>query len=49
MKTIIELIKFLHSRKKIWLLPIVAIIVLIGSLLILSQGSVFAPFIYTLF
>jgi hypothetical protein len=44
-----EFLLFLTHRKKLWLLPLLIIIVLIGSMLILSQGSVFAPFIYTLF
>ena len=49
MATILELIKFLIARKKIWLLPSIFIIVIFGFLIILSQGSVLAPFIYTLF
>ncbi|MGM9426208.1 DUF5989 family protein [Hydrogenophaga sp. MI9] len=44
-----ELLAFLRTRKKLWLLPLILVIVLIGSLLILAQGSVLAPFIYTLF
>lgn len=44
-----ELLTFLRSRKKLWLLPLVFLIVLIGGLLVLAQGSVLAPFIYTLF
>lgn len=44
-----ELIAFLRKRKKLWLMPIILVIVLLGSLLILAQGSVIAPFIYTLF
>lgn len=44
-----ELFFFLKSRKKLWLAPIVISMVIIGSLLILAQGSVVAPFIYTLF
>lgn len=43
-----ELLIFLKSRKKLWLLPIIIILLLIGGLLILAQGSVVAPFIYTL-
>ncbi len=46
---IIELIRFLKKRKKFWLLPIILILALFGSLLILAQGSVVAPFIYTIF
>lgn len=44
-----ELWAFLRMRKKLWLAPIIFIIVLIGALLIVAKGSVFAPFIYTLF
>jgi Family of unknown function (DUF5989) len=44
-----ELIAFLKVRKKFWMLPIILIMLLIGGLLILAQGSAIAPFIYTLF
>jgi hypothetical protein len=44
-----ELWAFLVIRKKLWLLPIIMVMVLLGGLLILAQGSVLAPFIYTLF
>jgi hypothetical protein len=44
-----ELWAFLRIRKKLWLLPIIVVMVLMGGLLILAQGSVLAPFIYTLF
>jgi len=44
-----ELWAFLRVRKKLWLAPIIAIMVLLGGLLILAKGSVLAPFIYTLF
>ena len=40
---------FLRVRKKFWLLPIILALVVIGGLLLLAQGSVLAPFIYTLF
>lgn len=40
---------FLRVRKKFWLLPLLLVILLIGSLLVAVQGSVIAPFIYTLF
>lgn len=49
MSFIVEMIDFLKERKKLWLLPIIVIMVLLGSLLIFAQGSVLAPFIYTLF
>lgn len=44
-----EMYAFLRKRKKMWLAPILIVIVLLGALLILGQGSVLAPFIYTLF
>jgi hypothetical protein len=44
-----ELWAFLKARKKLWLLPIILGLVVLGGLLILAQGSVVAPFIYTLF
>jgi hypothetical protein len=44
-----ELWQFLRVRKKLWLAPILAITLLLGGLIVLAQGSVVAPFIYTLF
>jgi hypothetical protein len=44
-----ELFLFLRLNKKLWLLPIIMMMVLLGGLLILAQGSVIAPFVYTLF
>ena len=44
-----EFWEFLKVRKKYWLLPIIITLVLFGGLIILSQGSVVAPFIYTIF
>ena len=49
MEFIKELWTFLLVRKKIWLAPIIIIMLILGGLLILAQGSVIAPFIYTLF
>lgn len=49
MKLLLELWRFLKIRKKLWLAPIVIIMVVFGGLLYLAQGSVVAPFIYTLF
>jgi hypothetical protein len=45
----LELWAFMKERKKFWLLPIVLILVLFGGLIVLTQGSAVAPFIYTLF
>jgi hypothetical protein len=44
-----ELWAFMKERKKFWLLPIILVLVLFGSLVFFTQGSVVAPFIYTLF
>ena len=44
-----DLWAFMRERKKFWLLPIVVVLVLLGGLLIIAQGSAIAPFIYTLF
>jgi len=40
---------FMRARKKFWLAPIIIVMVLLGGLLVLAQGSAIAPFIYTLF
>lgn len=44
-----DLWAFMRVRKKFWLAPIVLVMVLLGALLVLAQGSAIAPFIYTLF
>ena len=44
-----ELWVFMKVRKKFWLLPIIIVLLLLGGLLVLAQGSAVAPFIYTLF
>ena len=49
MEILKELWYFLRVRKKLWLAPIIIVLVILGGLLILAQGSVVAPFIYTLF
>tara|TARA_X000000368_G_scaffold85750_1_gene65109 strand:- start:236 stop:388 length:153 start_codon:yes stop_codon:yes gene_type:complete len=46
---ILEFFEFLKERKKYWLLPIILILGLFGFLIVLSQGSAVAPFIYTIF
>jgi hypothetical protein len=46
---VLELWAFMKERKKFWLLPIVAVLLLFGGLIVLTQGSAVAPFIYTLF
>ena len=44
-----ELLAFLRARKKLWLAPIILIMIALGGLMILAEGSVLAPFIFTLF
>ena len=44
-----EFVRFLAARRKYWLIPVLVLLVLIGGLLLIAQGSVIAPFIYTLF
>ena len=44
-----EFWEFLNERKKYWLLPIIIVLALFGVLIVLSQGSAVAPFIYTIF
>tara|TARA_Y100000748_G_C15329784_1_gene423611 strand:+ start:168 stop:317 length:150 start_codon:yes stop_codon:yes gene_type:complete len=49
MEFIKEFWEFLKVRKKYWLLPIILVLVMFGGLIVLSQGSAIAPFIYTIF
>jgi hypothetical protein len=49
MDFLIEFCTFLKARKKYWLLPIIIVLLLFGGLIVLSQGSAVAPFIYTIF
>lgn len=49
MEFLAELWRFMKARKKYWLVPIIVIMVLFGGLVVLTQGSAVAPFIYTLF
>jgi len=44
-----DLFAFMRERQKFWLAPIIIVMVLLGALIVFSQGSVVAPFIYTLF
>jgi hypothetical protein len=44
-----ELWRFMRVRKKYWLLPILLVLALLGALIVLTQGTAVAPFIYTLF
>ncbi len=49
MSMIKELWAFMKSRKKFWLAPIIIMMLLLGVLIVLAQGTAVAPFIYTLF
>ena len=49
MSFIAELWDFLKVRRKFWLLPILLMMVVLGGLIVLTQGSAIAPFIYTVF
>ena len=49
MSFLTELWTFMRVRKKFWMLPILIMMVLLGGLLVLTQGSAVAPFIYTIF
>jgi hypothetical protein len=49
MSLALELLRFLGSRKKFWLIPLVILTLLFGALVVLTQSSAVAPFIYTIF
>ncbi len=49
MEFIKELFNFIRKRKKYWLIPIIVFTLAIGGILVLTQGSAVAPFIYTIF
>ncbi|MFT7687945.1 MAG: hypothetical protein ACI9FB_003303 [Candidatus Azotimanducaceae bacterium] len=49
LELISDLWGFMRVRKKFWLAPIITILLLLGSLIVFTQGSAIAPFIYTLF
>lgn len=49
MDILVEFWRFLRIRKKYWLLPMLLMLLVLGGLTILTQGTVVAPFIYTLF
>lgn len=44
-----ELLDYMRTRKKYWLAPVIVVLALFGGLIVLTQGSMIAPFIYTLF
>ena len=49
MDLLADLWDFMRERKKFWMAPIIVVMLLLGALIVLSQGSAVAPFIYTLF
>ena len=49
MSLVLELLRFLGARKKFWLIPLVILTLLFGALVVLTQSSAVAPFIYTIF
>ena len=49
MSLLYELWRFIHARKKYWLLPIIVVLFIVGGLVVLTHGTAVAPFIYTLF
>jgi hypothetical protein len=49
MDFVAELWRFMRARKKFWLLPMIVMFVIMGALLVITQNSALAPFLYTLF
>ena len=49
MSFLVELWSFMRVRKKFWMMPIIVLALLLGALVVLTQGSAVAPFIYTIF
>ena len=49
MSFVIELWQFMRARRKFWLAPVMIVVIALGGLMVLAQGSAIAPFIYTLF
>lgn len=49
MSFLVELWSFMRARRKFWLAPIIVLALLLGALVVLTQGSAVAPFIYTIF
>ena len=49
MEFVTQMWRFVAVRRKFWLLPVIIVTVVLGGVLVLAQGSVVAPFIYTLF
>jgi Family of unknown function (DUF5989) len=49
MEFVTELMKYMKRRRKLWMLPVFTMLLAFGGLILLTQGSVIAPFIYTIF
>jgi hypothetical protein len=49
MNILLELLQFLRARRKLWMVPLILVMLMIGSVLLFAQGSVLAPLLYTLF
>ena len=49
MSFLLEIWDFLKTRKKLWMLPIIVILLLFGAIFVVSQGTAVAPFIYAIF
>ena len=49
MRYLTEVLRFIFTRKKYWIAPVLIILLILGGLLVVSQGSSVAPFIYTIF
>lgn len=49
LSTFSELLKYIVAQKKFWLIPIIIVVVILGALVLFTENSVLAPFIYSLF
>ena len=49
MKFLFELARFVYNRKKYWIVPVLIVLLCIGGLLVVTQGTSIAPFVYTIF
>jgi len=49
MSLVKELFQFMRARKKFWLMPIILLMLLLGTLIVMTKGTAVAPFIYTVF
>jgi hypothetical protein len=49
MEFFLEVIRFIKVRKKYWLVPIILLLIMFGGIIVITQGSALAPFIYTIF